>query len=68
MPGDVRPTESCTRVWDSSSQRHPALCLDLGTLLVSDSPDNDDDGETAAGRGLAHLLQIMVSASTESSN
>ena len=24
-------------------------------------PDNDDDGETAAGGRLAHLLQILVS-------
>lgn len=24
------------------------------------SPDNDDDGETAAGGRLAHLLQILV--------
>ena len=27
------------------------------------SPDNDDDGESAAGGRLAHLLQILVSYS-----
>jgi hypothetical protein len=31
----------------------------VGTLLHQ---DNDDDGETAAGGRLAHLLQILVSA------
>ncbi len=37
------------------------MCTD-GTALKSDlTTDNDDDGETAAGGRLAHLLQILVS-------
>ena len=32
------------------------------------SPDNDDDGETAAGGRLAHLLQILVGLSVHRSS
>lgn len=35
----------------------------MSTPLVSPLSDNDDDGESAAGGRLAHLLQILVSYS-----
>jgi len=41
----------------------PCLQLLAIGLITDDNTDNADDGETAAGGCLAHLLQILVCVS-----
>lgn len=39
---------------------HMEIYCTLNLITIGSSIDNDDDGETAAGGRLAHLLQILV--------
>lgn len=50
MPGDARSAASCTKVRSPFFPR-----INPVTIYT----DNDDDGETAAGGRLAHLLHIL---------
>lgn len=52
MHGAVKSVQYSTKVSTMFSSRH---------LLMDIPLDNNDDGETAAGNRLAHLLQILVS-------
>jgi putative IMPACT (imprinted ancient) family translation regulator len=52
MPGDSVMVMFCIKVCNAT---HNVFCLLTYNLYA----DNDDDGETAAGGRLAHLLQIL---------
>lgn len=51
---DVKLVHYCTKV------RSSLFSLQVCDLGSDNEEDNDDDGETAAGGRLAHLLQILV--------
>jgi hypothetical protein len=55
MPGDAMSAPSSIKVCTAQTIAITAIHL-LTHLLTA---DNDDDGETAAGGRLAHLLQIL---------